>query len=192
MSSQPQAAPSAPAKSGSKLPVLAAVLLVLGGGGYVAYRRLGSHAPARAPAKEPVVPIDPGVVELEPFILNLADPAGDRFFRLNLRLLIDRKEAVARAEAGLPQVKLRDRVLSVLSKKRASQLTSVEGKEALRAELLAAVDALFSERGYFAGGGRGKPAGGEGEGGEEAAVAEESPATPVHVLDVLFTEFLVQ
>ncbi|MSR63030.1 MAG: flagellar basal body-associated FliL family protein [Planctomycetes bacterium] len=189
--------PSAPAKKGGTLSVIAALLLALGGGGYVAYREFAPAEHAAGSAKMPVVPSDPGVIEIEPFILNLADPSGDRYFRLKLSLLIDRKAAVRKAESGLPQVKLRDRVLSVLSKKHASDLTTVEGKEALRAQLLAAVECLLSEPTFFAGSssapsGDGEGDDGEGGGAESAPSDAESELPSVHVLDVLFTEFLVQ
>lgn len=191
-----QEAKAAPSAKGGKLPVIVAVVLALGGVAFVAYRKL---APAEhAPAKKAVVPIEPGVVELDPFILNLADPAGDRYFRLSLSLLIDRKAAIARIESGLPQAKLRDRVLSVLSKKRATMLTTVEGKEALRAELLVALDHLLSEPAFFAGAASAPAGGGEGGGEHEGAAAEPAPSAAgaergaVHVLDVLFTQFLVQ
>jgi flagellar FliL protein len=120
--------------------------------------------------KKPV-PLDPGVLELDPFILNLADPAGDRYFRISLRLVLDQRAIVERAASGLAQAKLRDRILAVLSKKRAGEMTSLEGKERLRAEILAASEALLAEPPFHD--------------------AEHAPA-PGHVVDVLFTEFLVQ
>jgi len=192
-----QEAKAAPSAKGGKLPLIVAVLLALGGAGFVAYRQLAPREHAGAPARKAAVPSEPGVVELEPFVLNLADPAGDRYFRLSLSLLIDHKAAIARMEAGLPQAKLRDRVLSVLSKKRATMLTTVEGKEALRAELRVAVDHLLSEPAFFAGAARAPGGGGEGGGEHEGAAAapaasEAGEPGVVHVTDVLFTEFLVQ
>jgi len=157
-----------PVKGGKKWLVLAAVALLLGGGGVVVLQRR-EQAPEPA-AKKPVA-FEPGVLELEPFVLNLADPAGDRYFRLGLRLVLDQRAIAERAAEGLGQVKLRDRILSVLSKKRAGDMTRVEGKEHLRAEILAASEALLGEPPFH-----------------EAA---RDPA-PARVVDVLFMEFLVQ
>lgn len=176
MSTAAQAAPPpAPPKKGSKkLVILAAVGLMLTGGGVVGYTRYAKgkaeHAAQAEPVKPPLV-VDPGVVDLEPFVVRLADPAGDRYFRLNVQVVLDQKVIAKRADAGLGQVKLVDLVLEILSKKRARELVTVEGKEALREELRTAVTALFTEEPLY-----------------DAAV---DPA-PASVIDVFFTEFLVQ
>lgn len=170
-----EAPPQAPPKKGSKkVVILAAVGLLLAGGGVVGYTRYAKakaeHATEAVPAKPPVV-VDPAVVDLEPFVVRLADPAGDRYFRLNVQVVVDQKPIAKRAGTGLGQVKLVDLVLEILSKKRARELVTVEGKEALREELRAAVTALFAEEPLY-----------------DAAV---DPA-PASVIDVFFTEFLVQ
>jgi flagellar FliL protein len=171
---QSQAAAPAPARSGKKLVILAAGVLVLAGAGVVGYLELGKEpAPAaegEAVEKPPVV-VEPGVVELEPFVLNLADPAGDRYFRMRASIVLDQKAIAARASDGLGQVKLRDRILSLLSKKRASQVTTVEGKELLRTEVQAVVEELFARPPLY---------------------VEGSDPAPAHVMDVFFTEFLIQ
>jgi flagellar FliL protein len=169
--SSPQGQPPATAPSrsgGKKWLVLAAVGSILAGGGVVALQRRGK--PTEQAQTKPVA-FEPGVVELEPFVLNLADPAGDRYFRLTLRLVLDQRAIAERAAGGLGQVKLRDRVLSILSRKRAGDVTSLEGKERLRAEILAACEALLAEQPFH-----------------EAA----SDPAPARVVDVLFMEFLVQ
>lgn len=172
-----EAPPQAPPKKGSKkVVILAAVGLLLAGGGVVGYTRYAKakakaeQAAEAVPAKPPVV-VDPAVVDLEPFVVRLADPAGDRYFRLNVQVVVDQKPIAKRAGTGLGQVKLVDLVLEILSKKRARELVTVEGKEALREELRAAVTALFAEEPLY-----------------DAAV---DPA-PASVIDVFFTEFLVQ
>lgn len=169
----PPAPAAAPAgKGGKKLLILGAAVLALAGAGVVGYRKFAAE-PGAAPepaAPAPVV-VDPGVVDLEPFVVRLADPAGDRYFRLHVEIVLDQKPIAKRADTGLGQVKLVDLVLELLSKKRASELVTVAGKEALREELRAAVTQLFSEKPLF----------------DEAV----DPA-PASVIDVFFTEFLVQ
>jgi flagellar FliL protein len=175
MSSPTQAAstPStAPARGGKKLVILGAAVLVLAGAGVVGYRKFAAK-PAAEPGPEapkPVV-VDPGVVDLEPFVVRLADPAGDRYFRLHVEIVLDQKVIAKRADVGLGQVKLVDLVLELLAKKRASELVTVAGKELLREELHASVTKLFAEQPLY----------------DEAV----DPA-PASVLDVFFTEFLVQ
>lgn len=167
-----QPAEAAPSRGGKKLPILVASVLALGGGGVVAYRKLAAKPVAGADAEDKkAVVVDPGVLEVEPFVLNLADPAGDRYIRLNLRLVLDQRAIAERSATGLAQVKMRDRLLGLLSKKRASAVTSVEGKELLRNELWAAAEGLLGESPFY------EPA--------------TDPA-PAHVLDVLFMEYLVQ
>ena len=168
--SSPQGQPPAavPSKGGAKKRlVLAAAALLLAGAGVVLQRRgqTQEHPPKQT------VAFDPGVVELEPFVLNLTDPAGDRYFRLALRLVLDQRASAERAASGLGQVKLRDRILTVLSKKRASEMTNMEGKERLSAEIRSASEALLAGPPFH-------------EAGSDAA--------PARVVEVFFTEFLVQ
>lgn len=166
-----QPAEAAPSRGGKKLPILVASVLALAGSGVVAWRKLAAkpHEGA-APEPKPVVR-EPGVVELEPFVQSLADPTGDRFLRLNLRLVLDQRAIAERAATGLAQAKLRDRVLAVLARKRAAQLATLEGKELLREEIRQAAAALMDEAPFH--------------------LPATDPA-PAHVRDVLFLEFLLQ
>ena len=168
----PAAAAAAPALTRAKKTpwILGALLVLLGGGGYVGYARLAQKEGHGEPEKGQAA-LGHGVTELEPFVLNLADPSGDRYFRLNLRVVLDQKAIAERAQSGLAQAKLRDRILAVLSKKRASEVVTVEGKERLRAELSAAVEALLSDVPFH---------------------DEKTDPARAHVLEVFFTEFLVQ
>jgi flagellar FliL protein len=169
----PPAPAAAPAKKGGKkLVILGAAVLLLAGAGVVGYTKFAKkpEAPSEPEPPKPVV-VDPGVVDVEPFVVRLADPAGDRYFRLHVEIVLDQKPIAKRADTGLGQVKLVDLVLELLSKKRASELVTVEGKEALREELRASVTQLFTEEPLF----------------DEAV----DPA-PASVLDIFFTEFLVQ
>ena len=168
-SPQGQPAVAAPSKKGAaKWLVLVAGALLAGGGVIALQRRTAKHAPADVAKK--AVPLDPGVVEFEPFVLNLADPAGDRYFRVDLRLVLDQRVIAERAGRGLAQARLRDRILSVLAKKHAGEMTTVEGREHLRAELTEASEAVLARPPLHADG---------------------DPA-PAHVIDVYFMEFLVQ
>jgi flagellar FliL protein len=164
------ASPQAPVppspKRGSKLPLLIAGVLLAAGGGFVAYQRLWTD-PARH-AEPP--PEEPGTVELEPFVLNLADPMGDRFVRVGMSVFLDRKSVAERSSGGLGLVKLRDRIIATLSSARASELASLEGKEALRRELIQAIQSLMNDPPFLAEG-------------------EEHPA---RVQELLFTAFLLQ
>lgn len=163
--------PTAPKKGVTKWLVVGAGVLAVAGSGVV-FQRSRKPAPeesAQPPKKAPV--FEPGVVDLDPFVLNLADPAGDRYFRLNLRLVLDQRAIAERAADERAQVKLRDRILSLLAKKRAAQMATQEGRESLRTELATLTEPLFADAPFH---------------------DPETDAAPARVIDVLFTEFLVQ
>jgi flagellar FliL protein len=159
-----------PKKKGKTLLFVGVGVLALAGGVGVVVLRGGKDDAAHAP-KIPVIPVEPTAVELEPFILNLADPTGDRYFRLNLRLVLDQRALAERAAGRHAQAKLRDRVLTVLSKKRAASLTAADARDALRSELMDALEPLLAEPPLYD--------------------AAHDPA-PARLLDALFTEYLVQ
>lgn len=156
---KPSSPPQAPKKKG-KLIAIVATAVLLGGAGVVFKLRgsspeEGAAAEGHGGAEEgeeghggtPHASADqPGSVTPEPFVLNLADPEGDRYLRLALRILLD-DGAVAERITGevLELARVRDRLLTVLSSKTADEITSYEGKEDLRAELARAVAPLFGE-----------------------------------------------
>ena len=162
--SGPQDKPSG--RGGKKWLVLGAAVMLVATVGVVMQRSGRETGQEKQPAA-----FEPGVLELEPFTLNLADPSGDRYFRIAVRLVLDQREIAERAGSGLGHVKLRDRILSVLASKRARDMTSQEGKDRLRAEILEASEALLAHPPFH----DGKPG-----------------ARPARVADVFFTEFLVQ
>ena len=152
----------APARK-KRLLILAATAVTLGGGGAVAMLQggagpsEGAHAKAgaaeegghggggggghgeSAEADAKGAQGASGAVQLEPFILNLADPEGDRFLRVSLSVVFEGHVVPSAAE----QVRLRDRILTILSSKTADEVTSFEGKEALRRELEGSIARTF-------------------------------------------------
>jgi flagellar protein FliL len=83
------------------------------------------------------------VIELQPFIVNLADDNEPRYLRMTV--------SVGLAEAGeakpdpLFTTKIRNAMLAVLTSKKSEQILTVEGKATLRKELLAAARAAVEE-----------------------------------------------
>ena len=80
---------------------------------------------------------------LETFIVNLADSERSRYLRVTMDL-----ELVAPADADklndrLPQV--RDSVLMILPSKRFEDIASMEGKTALRSEVINKLNSLFAK-----------------------------------------------
>ncbi len=151
------AAPSAPApapKGRSKLlkfgvPLL--VLLIAGGGGWwYFYGRSSATVEAAAPP-----PPEPGIVEFEPFIVNLADPGGRRFLRVVIHLLVPEKEAAELDENKLLHSRVRSAILELLTTQTSASVATPEGRAALKkaigetaghaVEHLEVSDVLFAE-----------------------------------------------
>lgn len=87
------------------------------------------------------------VVSLDPFIVNLADEGDPRYLRLSVNLGTGEGEGGEEKEKPDPlfTARVRNAMLSVLMTKRSSEVLSVEGKNALRKELLRAAQAASEE-----------------------------------------------
>jgi flagellar FliL protein len=121
------------------------VIALLGGagaGGYLFLSGGKQQADASAPKAEDV---QPAVVnlQLDPFLVNLADPGGSHYLKATLTLELENERAVAWINARLPRV--RDRVLLLLSSKTSADLLSAEGKFRLRDDVLRAVNEVMSD-----------------------------------------------
>lgn len=87
------------------------------------------------------------IVSLEPFIVNLADEGEARYLRLSVNLGTGEGEGGEEKEKPDPlfTARVRNAMLSVLMTKRSSEVLTVEGKNALRKELLRAAQAASEE-----------------------------------------------
>jgi len=148
--SKAEAAPAAdtPApKSKKKLIVIvvaAAVLLGAGGGAaayFLGHKKEGAdgHKEAKAePAKPPVF------MNLEPFTVNLSPEDGEQYLQTAITLKVQSNEVSETLSTHLPEV--RSRILLLLSSKKASELSTIAGKNKLAAEVLAAVKEPFAPK----------------------------------------------
>lgn len=129
--------------------VIAVVLAIGGCAGVLLYlAHHGKLGAASTPA--PVVVVEKAEalpthnVTLEPMLVNLADDDGHSYLRLGVVLAEEQeKDAKAKEEKPAPgaDAAVRDAILSVLGKKHASDLLSPDGKDTLKKELKAALDA---------------------------------------------------
>jgi len=137
----------APKKSKKKLFIILAIVLLLGGGagGYVMLG--GGEVDAEAAAKEAAEAEAAAVlaavqnVELDPFLVNLADTGGGHYLKTTITLEVANQEGVDWVNAHLPRV--RDGVLMLLSAKESTQLLTARGKFSLRDEVLEEVNAMM-------------------------------------------------
>jgi flagellar FliL protein len=156
MSNAKPAADGAKKKGKGRLLIVlvAAIVLALGGGGaaFFFFAR-GVEAKPAAGAKgadgeaghdeEADDGHDPAVVPLPTFTVNLADPGSTRYLRTTLSLVIkdiEKAEALLggdhKGEAGNVKVAMaRSAVLELLTTKSSLELTTAEGKQALKKEI---------------------------------------------------------
>jgi flagellar FliL protein len=78
---------------------------------------------------------------LETFIVNLADEERNRYLRITMDLELVASTDSEKLNQRLPQV--RDRILMILPSKRFDEIASVEGKTALRDEIINKLNSLF-------------------------------------------------
>ena len=127
-------APSAPKKKSKLLPILIAlVFVVLAGGGAAGYWFYAHRDGQENAAPKEEAPPEPGIVEMDPFVVNLADPGGTRFLRVSMRLLTySEAQAAEMKEDAVAKTKLRAAILELLSMQTAAPLITPEGKTELK------------------------------------------------------------
>ncbi len=136
--------------------IIALVVIALSGG--AAWFFTKSSGPAAAEVKQAV---KPEFVVIEAFTVNLQPENGEQYLQIQFTLEVTSLEQVEIIKTNMARV--RSRVLLLLSAKKASELSTVEGKNILSKEIIAAVKQPFS-----------------------------AGAKPQEVTDVLFTSFIIQ
>ena len=162
-------------KGGSKmLIIIILVVVLLGGGGGFYYWRTTAAAAAAAESdtekpkskketagtkgktskkssksdSEGEVPDDSAVkkiIELQPFIVNLADTESARYLRLTVTLGVGGEGGESEKPDQLFVTRVRNAMLAVLSGKTSDEILSIEGKTKLRKDLLKAAQAASEE-----------------------------------------------
>jgi flagellar FliL protein len=156
MKADPKAEAAAPAAGGKNklFMMIGAAVLVLGlGGGASWYFMHGSSAEASAPdkkdhgggSKKKKEEHPPEYLAVEPFTVNLQPENGDQYLQVAFTLQVDGAEQAEAIKKNM--AKVRSRVLLLLSGKKASEINTVEGKQQLAGEILAAVKLPFAEHG---------------------------------------------
>ena len=138
--------------------IIAAVVLLGGGGGAAWFLTQGKADPAHKEVKKHE---KPEFVVIDPFTVNLQPENGEQYLQIQFTLQVAGLEQVELIKTNMARV--RSRVLLLLSAKKASELTTVEGKGQLSKEIIAAVRLPFADK-----------------------------APPQEGTDVLFTSFIIQ
>jgi flagellar FliL protein len=143
--------------------ILGVSILVLGGGGFFAYKTFLAPKPAaeeaagHEEAKKEDAPVIGEMLAMEPFVVNLTDPRGKRYLKVKIELELENKEAVDKATKATP--KLRHNVINVLTSLGFEEVMTPEGKIRVNDELLERFNEILK---------------------------------PDHIKNIYFTEFVVQ
>ncbi len=138
-----EAAPP-PKKIRSLVKIVLALTLLLGGAGGGAWyflqdqqpvaAKAGSAKVAKAANAKPDPSKPPLFVALEPFTVNLQhEDASSQYLQVGLALKVSDAGAVDAVKLHMPEI--RNRILLLLSSKKASELATAEGKKTLSTEL---------------------------------------------------------
>jgi len=135
--------------SGGLLPIinLVLLLLVLGTGGFIAWKLMQMEQPAAQqthkvaqtddttiPEAEDETGQPPVLMDMDNITVNLADTETSRFLRTKIKLAVRNEEAKAKIEAN--QAKINDLVITLLSSKKFADIRTPQGKYALKEEMV--------------------------------------------------------
>jgi len=130
-------------KSFIKVIIIAVIISVLGGGGFFAWTKFfpppESKDKVETPKKEPEMG---HMYSLETFIVNLAEGKGRRYLKVKMQLELSSEKVEQEADKRLPQ--FRDSLLVLLSSKTFQQVSSVEGKNKLRDEIVTRLNGFLT------------------------------------------------
>jgi len=149
--SEPAAAPQTkPKKSKKGLLIAIASVVVLGGGGAGAYFAFRGHPEEGAEGKKAEVEAEPKApaefVEMDPpFVVNFEPGASARFLQVAVQLKTRSPEMVEFLKHNTPSI--RNDLLLLFGNKHVEEVSTLEGKEALRAAALESVRHIISEEG---------------------------------------------
>ena len=145
-----EAAEAKPETAKGKLPLKKIIigvvaLVVLGGGGFFAWQTF--MAPKGEEAAKAEEPLAEEVIlshKLDPFIVNLVDPLGRRYLKVQIELELDSPPTIEEAKKHDSQI--RDAIITLLTSKSYGDVDSPEGKMQLRQEIISRVN-QFLRRG---------------------------------------------
>jgi len=126
---------SASGKKGKLLKIMLALVLLAGGGGatwwYMTQQKTADQD-AVAPQEKPVT-----FVNLDPFTVNLRPENEDQYLQVGLTLKVAEAGTTDAIKLHMPEI--RNRILLLLGDKKASEISTSEGKQQLSTELLDAI-----------------------------------------------------
>ncbi|HCE11016.1 MAG TPA: flagellar basal body-associated protein FliL [Oxalobacteraceae bacterium] len=135
-------------KSRKKRIVMALVVLTVigagGAGGWYYFGGQDATTPGAAADAKPVVAKPPVFVILDPFTVNLQIETSDQFLQVAMTLQVADQGQEDLIKQYMPQV--RDRLLLLLSSKKASDILTIPGKKKLSEDIIAEVNRPFTPK----------------------------------------------
>ncbi|MDY6791183.1 MAG: flagellar basal body-associated FliL family protein [Thermodesulfobacteriota bacterium] len=125
--------------------VILLIVIAMGGGFFMMWSKMSSMNVVNSEEAdneiEEVVETMGPTKKLETFIVNLGDKGGKRYLRVSMDLELENGESAKVVDKRLP--KLRDAVLMILPTKKYEDIGTVQGKSALRNEILTKLNELM-------------------------------------------------
>lgn len=126
--------------------IIAAVLVLLIGGGVAAFLLMGGEEEKISPEEEQAElekqakQVGP-MVNIESFIVNILDDNESRYLKAAITLEVDSEETSMELTQRMPQIK--DAILLLVGNKTFGELSDLQGKIQLRAELINKVNSIL-------------------------------------------------
>ncbi|MGQ9795374.1 flagellar basal body-associated FliL family protein [Desulfosoma sp.] len=140
-----------------KILIVVVALGALGWGGFFAYTKFFAKETTPQEVEAKTEPAKVNVKSLETFLVNLADPGGERYLKVTMQLSLNNESVSQEIDSRMAE--LRDSILMLLSSKEYDDISSLSGKLALKKTLINNLNRVLKKG---------------------------------TVLDIYFTEFLVQ
>lgn len=127
--------------------IIAAVLVLLIGAGVGAFLFLGGDKEEKISPEEEQALLEKQAKEVGPmvnidtFIVNIADDQESRYLKAAITLEVDTPEATMEINSRMPQIK--DAILLLIGNKSFGELNDLQGKIQLRAELINKVNSIL-------------------------------------------------
>ncbi len=127
--------------------VVVLIMGTIGAGFFVMWTKVNSintlaaAAESGEPVEEAPVPKIGPIHDLATFIVNLADEGGIRYLRTTMKLELADDQSVSFVQERLPMI--RDSILMTLPTKKYEDISTAEGKTALRDELITKLNVIM-------------------------------------------------
>ena len=132
---------------------LVVTMLFVGGGFYSVSQKISSLEGGPNEDVEEVTEEDAEsaigpIYHLDTFVVNLADPEGERYLKTSIDLELnsaieDEEDLEEQIKRRMPQIK--DSILMILSTKRFTEVQSLQGKTSLKNEMIAQLNEILGE-----------------------------------------------